>query len=477
MGKRKLIGLITAVPESNHAQRVVEGICQQCEKYDYNVAVFAPMAHFSGDNIGYINGELNIYELINFEMLDGVVIDTVSLSENNDTTLQKQICEKLQEKCQKPVISLSVPLGDYPVVSSTDKVVFREIMEHVIDEHGVRDICFLTGHKEHIISRERLEYCFEVMRERGIPIKPEWVHYGNFWYTSGTELAKKIVAGEIPTPKAVVCASDHMAIGVVRYLMDHGVRVPEDIIVTGFGATQEAALNKVSVTSFETNDAKTAADAIDILYSILEPGKNILPLDTDKMKFIHAGMSCGCEPDFMHTAMAFKDSFYFMSRDYSIQDDSVDIGLLLEGYLAEILSETESVQECMEHIYLNTYYLRPYAKYYLCLKEDWLEPDKVITKGYPERMKIVVHNTCDPGTGFYHVDKNVPFETKYMLPQMFEEEETASVYYFSPVHFKDRMLGYSVLQRFINEKKKPNVVYRNWLRNINTALEMIQTKK
>ncbi len=472
---RKLIGVITAVPESKHAQRVLEGVCAQCAKYDYNVAVFAPMAHLSSANTAYINGELNIFELINFDLLDGVIVDTVSLSENNDDTVRNEICLKLQQQCNKPVVSLNMPLGNYPVVSSTDRIIFREIMEHVIDVHGITEICFLTGHKDNIISQERLDYCFEVMKERNLPIRPEWVNYGDFWYSSGTNLAKRIVEGEIPKPQAVVCASDHMAIGLVRYLIKHGVRVPEDIIVTGFEATQEAAVESISVTSFESNEAKTAADAVDRLCKLIDV-KEIQPFDDANRNHLHAGVSCGCAPDFMHSAMAFKDSFYFMSRDYSIQDDSIDIGLLLEGYMAEILAEAEDSQECLYHIYLNTYYLRPYKKYYLCLKEDWLAPDKVITKGYPGRMKIVVHNMMAPDTGFYKEEESISFMTKIMLPQMFEEEEEPGIFYFSPVHFKDKVLGYSVIQRELTEKKPLNIVYRNWLRNINTALEMIQTK-
>ncbi len=476
MSRRKLIGVITAVPESKHAQRVMEGVCCQCEKYDYNVAVFAPMAHTSGDYTEYITGELNIYELINFDLLDGVVVDTVSLSENNDEILKNEICMKLQQQCNKPVVSLNMPLGNYPMVSSSDRVVFREIMEHVIDVHGVRDICFLTGHKGNNISQERLEYCFDIMKERNLQIRPEWIVYGDFWYSSGTALAKRIVSGEVPMPQAVVCTSDHMAIGMVRYLTEHGIRVPEDIIVTGFEATQEAALNSVSVTSFESNVAKTAADAVDLICKQIDIKKEIQPFDDTNRKHIHAGVSCGCAPDFMHSARAFKESFYFMARDYSIQDDSVDIGMLLEGYMAEILTEAENAQDCLKHIYLNTYFLRPYSKYYLCLKEDWLDPNKTIVKGYPGRMKVVVHNTMAPNTGFYKEEQGVSFMTKIMLPQMFEEEEGPCVFFFSPVHFRDKMLGYSVIQRELSTKKPLNVVYRNWLRNINTALEMMQTK-
>jgi len=38
-------------------------------------------------------------------------------------------------------------------------------------------------------------------------------------------------------PTAVVCVNDHMAIGVLKELHEHGLRVPEDISVTGFDNT------------------------------------------------------------------------------------------------------------------------------------------------------------------------------------------------------------------------------------------------
>lgn len=478
MSKRKLIGLITAVPESIHAKKVFEGVFRQCDKYGYNVAVFAPLAHLSGENSDYIKGELNIYELINFELLDGVVIDTISLIENNDETITNYILQRLEKECKCPVVSLNLPLGNYPMVQSSDEPIFREITEHVLDVHKVTDICFLTGPQAYPISEERLEVFKEVMKERGLTVKPEQVFYGDFWYTSGTSLAERMLAGEIPVPKAVICASDHMAIGLARRLAKGGVRIPQDVIITGFEATQEAALNEISITSFESNAVKTAAKSVNYLRSQMEQGEEIYDIVVEKTSHIHAGMSCGCEPDFIHSTRAFQDSFYYIYHDYSLEEkfDNINIGQLMEGYIAERLAESETPEQCLRNIYQSTFYLRPYTKFYLCLKEDWLDLDSVIVSGYPKKMKLAVHNTPAPDTGFCEDEKAIVFDTKLMLPQLFEEEDEPSVYYFSAVHFKDKMIGYSVLQRALPEKRKINLVYRNWLRHVNNSLEMTQTK-
>lgn len=477
MKSRKLIGLITAVPESLHVQRVLEGVFEQGNKYDYNIAVFSPMSHLSSGYQIYTKGEINIYELINYEMLDGVIVDAISLIENNEYTIMDNLLESLKEKCNKPVVFLNLEQGNYPVVKSSDEVVFREILGHVIDVHHKKKICIMTGFQGHAIAEERLRMCLDYLKERQMEILPEWAVYGDFWYTSGAALGEKLLNGEIAMPEAVVCTSDHMAIGLVNYLTEHGIKVPQDIIVTGFEASQEAALNTISVTSFESNQVKVAADGLDILRKLIEPEKEIMPMDVGQRKFIHSGMSCGCEPDFIHTVKAFKESFYFLNRDFSkkIESDN-DIGRLMEGYVAEIFAEAETPQECLRHIFLNTYFLLPYDRYYLCLKENWLDPDHIITKGYPEKIKMVVYSTSQAYTGFYEDQDAVTFDTSLMLPQLYEDSDEPSVFYFSPVHFGEVMLGYSVIQKSLVEQKKINVVYRTWLRNVNVSLEMIRSK-
>ena len=438
--------------------------------------MFAPLTHLSGINKEYIRGELNIFELMNFEQLDGVIVDSVSLIENNDLTIKNRLQEKLERECTKPVVSLSLPLGDYPVVESNDAPIFREIVEHVLDVHHIQDICFLTGHKDYKISEERLQIFKEVMEERGLTVKPEQIVYGDFWYSSGTKLAERILSGEIPKPGAVICASDHMAIGLARKLSENGVNIPKDMIITGFEATQEAALNDISITSFESNAEKAAADAVDIIRAQIDPDEKVIPFAVKK-SHICAGRSCGCELDFYQTAKAFKDSFYCIFRDYELDDsrNNIDIGQLMEGYTAEVLAESETPAECMKNICWNTYFLRPFSQYFLCLKEDWLDMDSVMVSGYPKKMRIVIYNTPNPKIGYYGLDNGEVFDTKLMLPHMLAEE-VPSVFYFSAVHFKDKMLGYSVLQRTLKEPKKINLVYRNWLRNINNSLEMIQAK-
>jgi LacI family transcriptional regulator len=48
---------------------------------------------------------------------------------------------------------------------------------------------------------------------------------------------------------AMVCYNDVSAIGAIRALMDHGLRVPEDVSVVGFDDIQAAAYHNPSLTT------------------------------------------------------------------------------------------------------------------------------------------------------------------------------------------------------------------------------------
>ncbi len=477
MKKRKLIGLITSFPESIHAQRVLEGVFSQCDKYGYDVAVFASMINISSFYKEYLAGETNIFELINYDLLDGVIVDGTTLTEGNETVYIEKLCNQLESRCTKPVISLNIPIGAYEVLQNNDSGVFRDIVEHVVDVHQVTDVYFLTGTKGHPIAEDRLRVCMESMQERNLSVSEEQIFYGDFWYTSGAELAERMIAGEVRMPKAIICASDYMALGLMNRLTEHGVRIPEDLIVTGFEASLEAALHDIPLTSFESDMTKAAADIVDLLRRKMEPGAEIWPYEMSKGQRMHAGVSCGCSPDMLHSARAFRESFYFTSRDYGKKDflNHIDIGLLMEGYIAERFSGTDAPEECLRYIYENTYFLLPYSRFFLCLKEDWLDIDQEDMPGYPERMQTVITTHPELGTGYCEAEKAEHFDTGLMLPQLFDEHEP-SVFYFSAVHFGTKTFGYAVLQRSLKEKCKTNLVYRTWLRNVNNALEMIRAK-
>ena len=71
----------------------------------------------------------------------------------------------------------------------------------------------------------------------------------------------------IPDLDAVVAANDGMALGAMHTLRDRGIRIPEDIAVTGFDDIEEAAWFAPPLTSVAQPLAEMGRQAVRRLWS------------------------------------------------------------------------------------------------------------------------------------------------------------------------------------------------------------------
>ncbi|MBQ4464584.1 MAG: GGDEF domain-containing protein [Oscillospiraceae bacterium] len=478
--QRNRICVLTAMPEALHEQRILDGIFAQCQTYGYHVAVFATMTNLMHNDRAYQQGEEAIYQLPNFDLFDGVIVDTLTFGGGYTQDAMGKIASRMQKECRKPVVCLELPMNGYPVVENDNENVLREMCRHLTDFHGKRDICILTGGQGNPVAEYRLEIFLDELAKHGIEVPPERIVYGDFWYTSGEALAEEIAAGERTMPEAFLCASDHMALGLIERLKRRGYAIPRDAIVIGFEATVEAALNETPLTSYKPNDTLTAARAVDHLRRIIEPDAEVIPFTPKAEDQIHFGESCGCSGDIMRSVAAFRDALYYTMHNYNLETrkNNIDIGLLMENYISERLTAADTPHDCLYQIWTSSYILRPMMQNSLCLAENWLTDYTHNTDDpYPPKMRLVCAYSDDLDATFFDDPRCVLFDTKDMLPQMLNDTGEPSVYYFSPVHFGDKTLGYTVLQRRLTDPHKINLVYRNWLRMVNNSLEMMRAKQ
>ncbi len=479
MGRRNRIGLFTAYPENTHVRRVLEGICSQCEKYDYDLYVFSPSIHFSFPNEEYVKGEANIFELANPDMLDGIIVDGVSIIGDPGDKISKKLADKLSGFDSIPKCVLDLPTGNLEVISNDNENALREQVRHVIEVHGRKKICIISGTKDNEIAERRMALYLDEIKKHGLEVLPEHIIYGDFYYFSGDALAKKIANGEIERPDAVICAGDCMAIGLVDRLVKLGVKVPEDVLVVSFDASDEAAVNLTTIASYEPSDKEMGARAVDHLRKQIEPGADITPYEQDVSMQFRPGASCGCQTDPVHAMKNFRDMLYIGSYNQADEEvtNKVGLGTFMESYVLEEFTASMSVTECFRAISSSSRLLSPYLDFYLCLEENWQDMNHDIHEGYTENMKIYVSSASDGLNRIHNEDEVITFKTSEMLPEFDEMKSEASVYYFSPVHFNGTILGYTVLRRAFCKHPVVNVFHRNWIRYLNNGLEMLRIKE
>lgn len=102
---------------------------------------------------------------------------------------------------------------------------------------GHRTVHHLAGPRSWLDARERIDGWRQALRATGAP-EPVMLS-GDWSSASGYRIGHELAS--MPGVTAVLCANDHMALGLLRALSEQGRRVPEDISVVGFDDIPESA--------------------------------------------------------------------------------------------------------------------------------------------------------------------------------------------------------------------------------------------
>lgn len=482
--RRKRIGLITICPENEYPQRVMKGVFSQCEKYGYDVVVISPLVSICNYYQDYLRGDLNIYEIINYDLFDGFIITPIPMTENRITFLYEYLLAKFNKECKKPVVTIDLNFGDYPRIFTDDRTAFYHITKHLITKHKCKRFSILGGVDSVPLSNARIAGIKEAMEENNLSFYDTEIFPGDYWYTSGENLAARYISGELKLPDAIICLSDHMAIGLTNKLIEAGIKVPKKVKITGYEAVREAAVNNPPITSYAADQSFTGASAVNQLMKMINPDCSIIKAELAGKNNLCFGGTCGCKEDFNYTRRFLKSKQYILRHNYDHDDvwNDIDMGQLLESFMTEKLTGTKDPFECLCKIYESKYLLKPHKNFYLCLNENWFNPSEDLKHGYTKKINLAVEVESD--TKIHGSENHVSFldkkETLFdmvdMLPSLHKEYDKPQVFYFAPIHFSDKSLGYAVLQNDLENPGFLTEVYRNFLRNINNALEMTRTK-
>jgi LacI family transcriptional regulator len=120
---------------------------------------------------------------------------------------------------------------------------------------------------------------------------PQW--QGFYFASGGARVIDQLIEAGRALPRAIVCANDQTALGVMSALRKHGISVPGQVAVTGFDDIPLARHMRTSLTTVRQPIKELGTTAFDVLYSMLNreqlPARDIvLPTELIRRE------SCGC---------------------------------------------------------------------------------------------------------------------------------------------------------------------------------------
>ena len=115
------------------------------------------------------------------------------------------------------------------------------------------------------------------LQEHSLSLPEEFVLTGNFEARTAQQVFLEFLNLHPNSVDCVICANDDMAQAVIKTLGEHGIRVPEDIAVTGFDDVPESQYTLPLLTTVRQPLFEQGVAAARILYNIVHG----LPYETD----------------------------------------------------------------------------------------------------------------------------------------------------------------------------------------------------
>ncbi len=444
-----LIGVITARAAESEQKQQLRGIIKYAREVGADVAVLSNIYN-SEKYYAEVEVENRIYDLIMCSKFDGFILSAESIL---NPEIQQQIYNYLMSRPETPVVAVAAEIpGMDCVVDDVESDIF-ELTEHLITVHGFTDIDLLTGFDAMPTSHQRVEGYRRALESHGIHFDEKKVIYGDFWNTSGKQLAIDYISGKRKMPQATACTNDYMAFGLCDALVNGGVRIPEDITVVGYEYIGERFMHAPVLTTYLRNREDMGAIAFVKLYNKITGSE--LPLPELKGRLI-AGSSCKCGTDMR----------IFSKELEKIRRDQYYSQLNLVGNFEQQLTTCRSIDDYITVLKEFVYLIRDLKGLYLCLHDNWCSSEKIGSD------LMICHTIMRPDG--------------IELPQVcFRESElypSSAVYrssdqlilYCAPIFFSGRSFGYFILQ--YTDADSYDIIFRDWLKIASNALEYLRLK-
>ncbi len=285
----KVIGVCVTVVHNRAEADYIDHLRQAAHKRGCKVMVFNSVLDFYVNNT-YAEGAKSVYELINYDIIDALVIIADTMYHCKD--LRAEIIERAQ-KHNVPVVLIDDKADGCFTVEKRCNKALTAMVDHIIRDHGVTDTFFIAGRRtEDPYSETRIQCYKDALAMNGIEFSEDRLDYGEYWAVPTNAVMERMLEGGKKPPKAIICANDYMAIAVCEYLKPLGYNVPNDVIVTGFGGVSDAEYFNPRLTTCRDDMDSMAELTVDIIFKALDEH---IPCDTfvQEMEPVIAE-SCGC---------------------------------------------------------------------------------------------------------------------------------------------------------------------------------------
>lgn len=287
MKRRLRLGVQIDSIDSDYDKGLIEGIASYCRDHHLSLMIF------SGRSFGWPYGfeyqGTAIYQHISRHNIDALVL--ASGTQCNFIRAET-FASYLAGLRPQLLVSVSVEIPGVTSVVVDNESGLRELLSHLVDVHACKRIALMKGPDVNPEASLRFEIYRRFLSGRGLPFDPALVFEGDFTAESSVPSLRRHLDARGLDFDALVCLNDTMAIGCLHYLKEAGIRVPQDVILTGFDDIVRSRYEYPSLTTVSQDLVSQGRLAAKYAHSLCR-GRAVPPSTRLSTRAV-LRQSCGC---------------------------------------------------------------------------------------------------------------------------------------------------------------------------------------
>ena len=230
MRKSNLVGVIVKDIGIEYMAQLIRGIEEIGRVYKYDILLTSSY----GDDQQVENS----IDFLATKQVEGLVIITEDISTEilvklRETRIPFVILDKYHNYKNIKTVKVDFESEEFKLIESLTK-------------QGHENILLIAGNEQNVINESMIKgYENAVGKENSHILRIDGVTSDD-GYVNADEAIRLIKEKGI---SAVACINDEMAIGFMNYCVDHGIKVPDDLSVVGFGDTKIASIYRPKLTT------------------------------------------------------------------------------------------------------------------------------------------------------------------------------------------------------------------------------------
>jgi DNA-binding LacI/PurR family transcriptional regulator/signal transduction histidine kinase len=286
----KTVAFCTSSMTIRLSREIWAGIQEACEKIGVNTICYTGELLYPADYETNQTGANVVYDFINPETVDGVIVYTADIGEKVGDARMQELCESFQGL---PVVSIAWEIPSVPTILIDNYEGMYSLVEHLVVEHSYKRIAFVQGPPDNPEAVDRYKAYCDVLEKHHIDFDEQLVCPGDFNRFSGRDAVDKLINQRKLNVDAIVSVDDETAVGVNEALKNLNLRVPEDIAIAGFDNEAMSGVMSSPLTTVEQPVYREGELALDTIIDIWN-GKDAPAINKIPTELVIRS-SCGCQ--------------------------------------------------------------------------------------------------------------------------------------------------------------------------------------